>query len=225
MSTLSIPERRRTRLLALCLVAAPLAGLIEALLSPLGGGSTADDFAAIASAPGRFTAAVLIGLAGTVLLVPALLGLAGRTSARSPRLALVASAAIVISMLGFAGVRMAQAFELGLATGPLTGTDPVETFEKAIGTPIGVTLTVMFLVGNILGMIVLAIALWRSHTVPVGAVVLFLLFPVLDTVVHGHFGPVVSHALLLVSLTWMALTFLNRTTASMPHFESAVDPA
>lgn len=225
MADLPVTDRPRTVLFCLCLVAAPLAEVVEAVLSPLTGGSTADDLGAIAGAPGRFTASVLVGLLGTVLLLPALLGLARRASDRSPALALVAAGAIVVSLLGFAGVRMGQAFELGLATGPLSQADAAAAFEASIGTPMGATLTVMFLAGNVVGVIVLAIALWRSHRVPIGSIVLFLLFPIADLAVPGHLGPIVSHVILLGAFAWMAFGFLRVSPARAPRAARAPEAA
>nr|WP_274637325.1 hypothetical protein [Microbacterium bovistercoris] len=207
MADTPVPDRPRTALFCLCLIVAPLAEVVEAILSPLTGGSTGDDFAAIAAAPARFTAAVLIGLVGTVLLFPALLGLAHRSSERSPRLALVAAGAVVVSLVGFAAIRMAQAFELQLATGGHA--DAVAQFEGAVGNTIGATLTVMFLGGNVIGIILLVIALWRSRRAPIPAVVLFLLFPITDLLVPGRIGPIVSHLVLLAAMSWMAVGFLR----------------
>jgi len=210
MTDSPVQTRPRTVLLCLCLIIAPLAEIVEAVLSPLTGGSTADDLSGIAAAPDRFVASVLIGLLGTCLLVPALLGLAHRASERSPRLALVASAAVVVSLLGFAGVRMAQAFELQLATGTLARGDAAVIMDGAVGNPIGSTLTLMFLGGNVIGIVVLVIALWRSRRVPVGALILFVLFPVVDLALHGHVGPIVSHVVLLAAMSWMAVGLLRR---------------
>ncbi|MCX7522936.1 hypothetical protein OSC27_11690 [Microbacterium sp. STN6] len=196
----------RFGLLALCLVAAPLAEVVEAVLSPLTGGETSDDMAAIAAAPERFTVSVLIGLVGTVLLLPALLGLSRVSAHRSPTLALFASAAIVVSIVGFAGIRMAQAFELQLSSG---GAGGAAHFDAAVGNAIGATMTVMFLAGNVVGIILLAIALLRSRAVPIAAVILLLLFPFVDLLVPGHIGAIASHVVLLAAFGWMAARLLR----------------
>ncbi|KQV06897.1 hypothetical protein [Leifsonia sp. Root112D2] len=219
MADTPVPHRPRTALFCLCLITAPLAEAVEAILSPLTGGSTGDDFAAIAAAPARFTVAVLVGLVGTILLFPALLGLAHRASARSPRLALVAACAVVVSLVGFAGIRMAQAFELQLATGGQA--DAVVQFEGAVGNTIGATLTVMFLGGNVIGIILLVIALWRSRRVPIPAVLLFLLFPIADLLVPGHVGPIVSHLVLLAATSWMAVGFLRAAPARRGRYSTS----
>jgi len=205
-----VTDRPRTLLLCACLIGAPLAETVEQALSPLTGGETVADLAAIAAAPGRFTVSIMIGLLGTALLLPALLGLTHRASDRSPRLALVAATCVVVSSLGFAGVRMAQGFELQLATGGLPLPQAAEQFDAAVGGPMGLTLTVAFLGGTAIGVILLCIALWRSRRVPIGAIVCLLIFPIVDLALPTGFGPVVSHLVLLVAFTWTAIGLLRR---------------
>ena len=206
-------DRPRTALLCVCLIAAPLAETIEQVLSPLTGGTTADDLAAIAAAPGRFMASVLIGLLGTALLLPALLGLARRGSDRSPVLALLAAIAIGASSLGFAGVRMAQGFEYALARSGMPRADAAALFDAGTGTVVALALTVAFLGGTVVGTVLLAIALWRSHRVPIGALVLLLLFPLVDLALPARPGPVISHLVLLASFIWIAIALLRAAPA------------
>lgn len=213
MADTPILSRPRTALFCFCLIAAPLAEVIEQALSPLTGGSTADDFAAIAGEPSRFTVSVVIGIIGTCLLLPALLGLSHRTSERTPRLALVTSIVIGLSILGFAGVRMSQAFELQLATGGLPRGQAVHQFEAAVTSPIGLAFTLAFLAGTIVGIILLAIGLLLSRRVAVAPVILLLVFPVIDTLIPGHVGPIVSHLVLLAAMCWMAVGFLRTAPA------------
>ena len=213
MSVLPNHNRSYTVLLSICLIGAPLAETIEQALSPLTGGTTADDFAAIAGSADRFAMSVMIGLLGTALLLPALLGLARLGSERSPVIALFAAIAAGVSSLGFAGVRMAQAFELQLATGGLPPTQAVVQFDAALTTPVAMTMTVAFLGGTVVGVVLLGIALWRSHRVPIASIVLLLLFPVVDLVAPQGIGTVASHALLLVAFGWMAAVLLRSAPA------------
>ncbi|MBS1675578.1 MAG: hypothetical protein JSS74_16610 [Actinobacteria bacterium] len=225
MPDLPVITRPRTALLCVCLIAAPLAETVEQLLSPLTGGSTADDLAAIAAAPERFLLSVLIGLLATALLLPALLGLAHRTSERSPLLALFASIAIGASLLGFAGVRMSQGFEYAFATGGASPATAAAQFEAAIAAPIGMVMTIAFLAGTVIGIVLLAIGLWRSRRVPVGSIILLLLFPVADLTAPAPAGPVISHLILLAALTWMAIALLRTAPARRAvHASAPADP-
>jgi hypothetical protein len=198
----------RPLLVAACLVAAPVCEVIEAVLSPLAGTSTTADLDGIAAHQSAFVASVLVGLLGTALYVPAFLGLLRRTAARRPRLSLVASVLVVASMLGFAGVRMAQAVELQVTRDRLPSAQAAALVDHLSANPIGGVLLVMFLGGSVLGMVCLAVALWRSGGFPRPAVVLLVLFPFVDLAAPGHVGTIASHVVLLVGLTWIAVRLL-----------------
>ncbi len=198
----------RPVLVAACLVAAPLCEVVEAVLSPLSGTTTTADLEGIAAHQPTFVVSVLVGLVGTALYVPAFLGLLRRTAARSPRLSLVASVLVVASMLGFAGVRMGQAAELQAVREGLPTSQAAALVDHLSANPVGAVLLVMFLGGTVVGMLLLAAAVWRSGRFPRPAVVLLVLFPFVDLALAGHVGAVVSHLLLLVGLTWIAVRLL-----------------
>lgn len=207
-----VPDRPRTALFAVVLVAAPLLEVVEALLSPLANGTTAQDLASIAAAPGRFAVSVLIGTAGTFLLLPALLGLARRCSARTPKLAFAAAIAAGLLALTFAGVRATQAAELAIATS-LPNAKGAAVMDAVSANPIGAVILGLFLVVNLVGIVLLGIALLRSRRVPVGSVVLFFLFPVLDFTLQGELGVAVSHLVLTAAFAWMAVALLRSKPA------------
>jgi hypothetical protein len=197
-----IPGRQLT---AVLLVLAPLAELIESALSPLKGSSTTADLNAIAAHQGRFEVSVLIGmLLGTMVYIPALLGLAEACSARTPRLARVAGWISVATIVGFAAARMIQAFELQTVTDHLSRPVAAHLVDHAAVNIVGAPLMVIFLAGTVIGFILLAVATWRSGF-PRPAAVLLGMFPVLDHLVDGHGRVMVlSHVALLVALGWLA---------------------
>jgi hypothetical protein len=209
MSDRPVPDRPRTVLFCGVLIAAPLFEIAEALLSPLTNGSTGQDVAAIAAEPGRFTLSVLLGTAGSFLLLPVVLGLAHRASARSPRLALVAAVVSGLFALSFAGLRASQGVELAIATGSGTITARAAQVDAALGNTITSAILMLFLVTNVVGLVLLAIALWRSRRVPVPAVVLFLLFPIIDLTLKTEGGVAIAHLVLLAATSWMAIGFLR----------------
>lgn len=204
-----VPDRPRTRLFCAVLIAAPLLEVVEALLSPLTGGTTAQDVAAIAAAPGRFALSVVIGMIGTFLLVPALLGLAHRASARSPKLGLVTTVAVGLFGITFTGIRMAQAAELAIATSGVGTSTAARLVDALTANAIGATIFGLFLVLNVVGLVLLVIALWRSRRVPIPALVLLLVFPLIDLASPSELGAVVAHLVLTASFTWMAIGFLR----------------
>ena len=216
MPDLPVTTPPRTVLFCSVLILAPLLEVIEAVISPLANGTTEQDIASIAAAPSRFMASVLIGTLATFLLLPALLGLARRASAGAPRLAFAAAIAAGTLALTFSGVRFGQAAEFALATGGLSARDAAKQFDLMSGNAIGMPFVTLFLVSNVVGIVLLGIALWRSRVVPIPAVVLFLLFFVLDFTLPTHWGSAAAHLVLTIAFAWMAIAFLRSTPARRP---------
>lgn len=195
-----------------CLVLAPTAELVEQVLSPLKGTSTAADLAAIEAHRGAFTVSVLIGLLATVAYVPAFTGLALTCLPHSRAAARVGGSLAVVSMLGFSGVRMLQAVVLQAVDDGMDHHLAAQLIDHTSTGPIGAVLLVMFLGGTAVGVLALAVASWRAK-LPRPAVVLLVLFPFIDLAAPGHLGSVVSHTVLLVALGWLAYA------AAMPQRE------
>lgn len=189
------PASRRFRLgLAALLVAAPLLELVETVLSPLTDGSTADDLHAIATHRSVFVVSVLAGILATALYLPALVGLARLSWARSRVLSAVAGSIAVLSTLGFMGVRMLQAFELQAVDQHLPAAQAARLVDGAGTNALGSVLTVTFLGGSVLRLVCQGIAVRRARLAPVAAVVLLVAFPFVDLLAPGHLGTVASHA-------------------------------
>lgn len=213
-----LPEGAAT----ICLVLAPLCEVVEQLLSPLTGGSTAADLQAITAHQGAFTVSVLIGLIGTVLYVPAFLGLAGVCLSRSRVAARIGGGVAVLSMLGFAGVRMGQAIQLEAVDRHVDIQLIAGLMDGAAGNPIGMTMMIMFLGGTVIGVLALAIATWRAG-LPRAAAILLAVFPFVDLAAKGHVGTVVSHVVLLVALGWLASAIARRQRgAGVPVVRASV---
>jgi hypothetical protein len=197
------------RATAVLLVTGGVLEVVEQLLSPLATTSTAADLAAIDADQGRFVLSVLIGLAATVLYLPAFLGLAGATVAASPAAARIGAAFAGASMLGFVGVRVVQGFELTAAR-DLDRAPGARLIDHVATNPVGATVLALFLGGSVLGLVALAVAAWRAG-LPRPATVLLGAFPLADLAMPGHAGTVVSHLVLLGALTWLATALAGRS--------------
>lgn len=205
------PESRRFRLgLAVLLVAAPLMELVETVLSPLTDGSTADDLHAIAAHRSVFVVSALAGILATVLYVPAFVGLARMSWRRSRVLSAVGGSIAVLSMLGFMGVRMLQAFELQAVDQHLPVGQAARLVDGAGTNALGSVITVMFLGGTVVALVCVGVAAWRARVAPVAAVVLLIAFPFIDFLAPGHLATIASHTILFAGLAWIALSLLRR---------------
>ncbi|MCK0113641.1 hypothetical protein MWU75_15955 [Ornithinimicrobium sp. F0845] len=203
------------RATALCLVLAPLLQVAEVAISPLGG-DTFGQFEAIAAHESAFVISVLLGLAATVLYVPAFVGLAHAVAQRSPVLALVAALLSICSMVGFGGVRAVQGVQLELTQGAIDRDDAVALLDGA--NPIMAAVLVLFMAGTLVGLITLVIAVWRSGRFPKAPLVMVLAFVLFDMVggpLSGGAGstlvPVTSHLFFLAGLGWLGLVLWQQT--------------
>lgn len=211
MSTTLLPGLRATSLL---LVLAATGEVVEQLISPLDGSSTAKDLAAIATHQGRFELSVVIGVVSTLLYAPALLGLALACLPRSQRLAPVAGWTAVAAMGGFMGIRMGQALELSGIRSGLDRHALAATIDNAGGNPIGALVLVVFLGGALVGLVMLAVVGWRAG-LPKLACAGLAAFQVVDFVAPQR--PPFSHLLLLASLTWIATVLWRRGHVAAPE--------
>jgi hypothetical protein len=196
------------RFAAGCLILAPALEVVEQVLSPLRGGSTGADMTTIADNRTTFTVSLLLGILATALLVPALAGLATACLDRTPRLARASAAVCVLSMLGFFAVRMVQGVELQLVQDGVARGTAASLVDHVASNAVGGSILIAFLGGSIVGLGLLAAACWRAG-LPKAAAVALGMFPVLDLVLVGHAGTIVSHLVLLGATTWLATALLR----------------
>jgi hypothetical protein len=214
MSTTLLPGPRLT---AALLVAAAVGTVAEQALSPLDGSSTPRDLDAIAAHQGVFTLSVLIGLVATILFLPGFLGIAQVCRARSPKVAGAAGWLLAFSMAGFVAVRLGQAVELATVTTHADRATVATAIDHAGNNAIGAPILVMFLGGALVGLVLMAVAGWRTG-LPKVACVLLAVFQPVDAALPEHPFPlgVVSHLLLLAALLVIAPVLWRGERTAMP---------
>lgn len=161
---------------------------------------------------------VLIGLIATLLYIPAFAGLALSVAHRSPVLSLVAAFVSTCAMVGFGGVRAVQGIQLGLVQSDIDRGEAVALIDSV--NPILAAFLVLFMVGTLVGLVMLVIAVWRTGRFPRAALVLVLAFVVFDMVggsltgdVGSRFLPVLAHLVFLVGLGWLGLVLWRQAGA------------
>jgi hypothetical protein len=119
-----------------------------------------------------------------ILIVPAMIYTARLARRGAPKLAFfgggLSALAWLAGLMAFAGTGVvvyhaATAADQSAIAGVL---------DKAFNDPVIGILTLVFVLGHVVGMVLLGAALWRSHAVPVWAAVLFLLFPIVHLAAH-----------------------------------------
>lgn len=208
------------RAIAGFLVLAAACDLLESVISPLTDSTTAADVSAISAHQGRFVLSVLIGLVGTLAYLPGLLGLAAITVRRAPWASRIAAGLALVGLAGWVGIRLGQAVELQGIRDGLPRSTTAGLIDHLGGNPIGSPITLVFLVGTILGMIAFGVAVWRAG-LPKPAAVLLVLFPFADTGLEGFGVSPYAHALPLVAFTWIAVRLVQGSSepAGLPAAE------
>ena len=209
-----------TRAVAGFLVLAASCDLLESVISPLTSSTTAADVSAIAAHQGRFELSVLIGLVGTFAYLPGLVGLAATTVRRAPWASRIAAGLALVGLSGWIGIRMGQAVELQGIRDGLPRSATAGLIDHLGGNPIGSPIVLVFLAGTILGMIAIAVAVWRAG-LPKPAAVLLVIFPIADTGLESFGVSTFAHALPLVAFTWIAVRLVQGTPepAALPTAE------
>lgn len=183
---------------------------------------TGDEEAPAAQQLGDYAAHSGVALAANVLtlavilMVPAMVVTARLARRQAPTLAFVGGSLAALGWL--AGLMSLGMSQIALYQGAsLSDRAAAAGFVDAInGDPVFGTLVGVFVLGHVVGMIVLGVALWRSRAVPVWVAALFVAYPVLHFV--GHAGPVAVDYVARVALLIAAVAIAVRI-ARTPNVE------
>lgn len=168
---------RRT-LTGLCLIAAPLVLFVGFLVHP--GEGEAGLVQTIADYPGRVEVANLAIIISSMLFVPALIGLLRPIRGRGVALTHIGVGLALVGAISHAVWAGMQVLLVGMVQ---SGIDRAQLSAMAeVGPPNAgsVVVMLMFLVGFSLGLIVLAVGLWRSQAFPRWSAICIVLVPLFD---------------------------------------------
>ncbi len=193
----------------LSMILAPLLWLVSAALGPPHRASKhlADALPYIAADPDRYLAATLTGVLSFALFVPAVLGVAHVLREQRPLLALSGAALAVVGILSSAvihGVQFVQQEMIDMAA------DRGQMVMLLQRTEAGVGLKVIFagfLVGLLLGWLILAAALFVTRVVP-RAIPVLIVVSFMVNIVKPELG-IVSRLFFLIGLGWLGVLLLR----------------
>ncbi len=209
-----IRDRLNRVLVGTGLIVAPLVIVAQEWIAPEPGGEreASDVLAVIAEHPGRYEAAILLGILAAILLIPALAGLALAIRGRGVLLAWLGGMFGVIGAVGFACQNTINIGFLELAAAAGDRARMVALYEGIRGSTAGLVIELLFIGGLLLGLVLLAAAVWRSALAPRAAAILILTFVVLDMVLSGQSKllDVAVHLVLAAGLGWVGWVILGR---------------
>ena len=198
-------------LTGLCLIGGPVLFLVAQIVAPnTDHDNKAKELAAVAAHKGSYLATTYIFLAAAILLIIASIGMIrffrgprGVTAGQVAGGLLVLGSAVIFSFFAFAITEYEMVNQKGLNRPALA-----QFLHKANDSNSALPLFILFLLGVVLGLILLAVAMYRTRVVPVWAAV-----AVLAGGVSSIFNPVAleiaGDALLVVGLGALAFRILG----------------
>ena len=151
-------------------------------------------------------------LLAEILLVPAMIYAARLARKSAPRLAFIggglSALAWIAGLISLGGLGVVFYYGARQTDQSAAAT----LLDKASNDPVIGTLTLLFVLGHLIGMIILGVALWRSRAIPAWAGIMFTLFPLVHLGAHIGGSVVVddlSALLLLIPAIVCAVTILR----------------
>ena len=175
---------------------------------------TIDRLRWISDHPGRANLAKLCDVLAMPFLVGSALVYVLLSRERSPRLAYAAGILLAIGLVGLSIVQGYETTQFGLAQ---DGRFDLATLAVAIDDltiPPAIAMIIMLLLGGVLGLLGMAVALWRSAAVPRAAVLLIPVFVIVDFFLQQG---LVGHVIQFVAACWIAWVVLRAGERVQDH--------
>lgn len=185
--------------------------LASFMLEPAANDETIDRMRWIAEHPDRANIAKLCDVLAMPFLIGAALVYVLLSRQRSPRLSYVGGTLLGFGLVGLSIVQGFETLEFGLAQdGRFNLTALAEAIDDVL-IPAAVAMILLLLIGGSLGLLTIALALWRSAAVPRGAVLLIPAFVLVDFLLQmGR----TAHVIEFAAACWIAWAVLRAGRAA-----------
>jgi Domain of unknown function (DUF4386) len=224
-------------LTGLCLIVGPILYLIAAVVSPdTDNDNKAKELANIAANKGSYLVGNMLWLAAGIVLMAASVGIIHMFRGRKLGLGQVAGAllllgnAVTFGWFAFGTVEYEMVNHAGLDRAALA-----KFLDKADSTATIAPLIVCFLLGIVVGLILLGIAAWRRRAVPVWSAILMPVAGILGFISNSQGMEIVDFVVLIAALGPLGLAALRMTdeewdaprevAAAVPPVEPTPTPA
>ena len=133
------------------------------------------------------------------------------TRERTPRLAWASGIVLGLGLCGLMAVQGWETLEFALVTDGRFHLVPLADVADNAATAPAAAMGIMFIAGAVFGIVLTALALWRSRVVPRAVPILMIAFIVTDIALSQ---PLIAHVIALVGALWIATTILGATRPS-----------
>jgi hypothetical protein len=188
---------RRT-VAGLSLIAAPLLGLIGATLLPAFTGGMDGELAFIAAQPERWLTGLYLDLLAWPLMIVAIIGLLHLLRERAGILGHIGGGLMLLGSFFHGAVLGFQFVEAPLVVSGINHAQMV-AFSEQMYEHTAFTMLLLPFMGFYVGLLILALALWRARVVP-----LWIAGLIVAAIAVEFFGPPAFHTLLFLSLLLIA---------------------
>jgi hypothetical protein len=172
----------------------------------------AEALALAATGPDVLRFAVVAGMIGCLLIIPAVLTALGL--ARSSRLAFVGGSLMIAGYVCYFGVLLSNTMIIAMAERGGSLADYAALIDADQSDPFTAWVFPIFILGNMLGTLLFAIGLLRSRTVPIWSAILIMLWPPLHVtglIIGGEVLEVIGAVLQAIGFAGVAVVALRRS--------------
>lgn len=172
----------------------------------------AEALALAATGPDVLRFAVVAGMIGCLLIIPAVLTALGL--ARSSRLAFVGGSLMIAGYVCYFGVLLSNTMIIAMAERGGSLADYAALIDADQSDPFTAWVFPIFILGNMLGTLLFAIGLLRSRTVPIWSAILIMLWPPLHVtglIIGGEVLEVIGAVLQAIGFAGVAAVALRRS--------------
>jgi hypothetical protein len=215
MTNALLDERRfDTRLAGLSLIAAPALLLLANAIDPSASDKAAARLTEISDNPARHVAAGYLLVVAAWAFVPGLIGL--WRVFQGPRLTVgqVGTGLLMIGMITTIAFFGFGVYEYEAATSGLDPAQMARLVDNAEASAVAIPLLVVFLVGVVIGSLVVAWSLWRRRIVPVWSPAAIVVGTILNLLADGAALSATAFAFQLVGFGLVGLWLLRGTGAN-----------
>jgi hypothetical protein len=208
-------ERRfDTRLAGLSLIVAPALLLLANAIDPSASAKAAARLPEISDNPARYVGAAYLLMVAAWAFVPGLIGLWRLFQEPRVTVSQVGAGLLLIGMMttiAFVGLGV---YEYEAATSGLDPAQMARLVDNAEASAVAIPLLIVFLVGVVIGSLIVAWSLWRRRIVPVWSPAAIAVGTILNFLADSAALSATAFAFQLVGFGWVGLQLLRGTGAN-----------
>jgi hypothetical protein len=214
-------------LTGLTLIVGPLLYLVGQIVSPdVDDDNKVKELANVAAHKGSYLTGSLLFFVGALVTIGSMIGVIHLFRSRRVSLGQVAATLVLLGNTAIVGFYAFSTVEYEMVNqSGLNRVEMAKLLDKADGSSSGTPFFILFLVGIVLGLLLLAFAIWRRRVAPIWVPLAIVLTAVVGFVGNSKGLGVVSFALLLVGFGGLALAVLRMSDEEWDAPRDAAPPA